>query len=486
MFLIFCSRLFQLNNVVLHNSSCLILDGQIDRIAFTKSHIPYLESDTFGRVNGLQALFLRSIGLMSLPAQLFHGMIYLRTLSLKENHLKSLPKDIFKGLIKLKVIHLSSNQLRYINRDIFSDLASLQFLELNMNELVHVSDYAFGIAPYDFMNLQTVSLKNNQLEDFPTWLFDMPFLMLIDLSWNHLNFSGIAESISRSKNPMYDQMSNSFIQNGTIFTYKRVTTRKMMLAINFLRQLELSDIDNTTWIKVERFFMSFQLNIYRNGLECNCHIYSMYKFFQRNQGHTRAIKYNTRNIKCYWPNSLKVDILADVSEEMLGCYFNLSTCPPSCKCWVRSMDNAVMVHCPYKELTALPGLMPPHTLQINFTGNQIQELCFPLPLYISYLETVDLSANLLTGIDSAIITQLCSNCTVYLHDNDLTHLPKEVRSSWILTGAFVVLKYNGVCPIMMKHVRLVSHQVLRRIRSALSAYSPTSLILRSKTKAAQK
>ena len=353
--LIFCSRQFELKNVVLHNSSCLILDGQIDKITFTKSHIPHLESDIFGRVYGLQVLLLHSIGLMSLPAKLFRGMTSLRTLSLKENHLKSLPKDIFKGLINLMVIYFSSNQLRYINRDIFSDLASLQYLGLNKNDLVHVSDYAFGIAPYDFINLQTVSLDNNQLEDFPIWLLDMPFLLEIDLSRNHLNFSGIAESIRRSKNPMYDQ-------NRTIFTYKHVSTRKMILTNNFVRKMELSDFDKATWIKVGRFLMTFQLNIYGNGLECNCHIYSLYEFFQRNQGHNRSIRYNTRNIQCHSPNSLQGYILADVSEEMLGCYFNPSTCPPSCKCWVRSMDSAVMVNCAYRELSFLPDMMPPHTL----------------------------------------------------------------------------------------------------------------------------
>ena len=276
--LIFCSRQFELKNVVLHNSSCLILDGQIDKVTFTKSHIPHLESDIFGRIYGLQVLLLHSIGLMLLPAQLFRGMTSLRTLSLKENHLNSLPKDIFKGLINLMVIYFSSNQLRYSNRDIFSDLASLQYLGLNKNDLVHVSDYAFGIAPYDFINLQTVSFDNNQLEDFPIWLLDMPFLSEIDLSRNHLNFSGIAESIRRSKNPMYDQ---------NIFTYKHVSTRKMILTNNFVRNMELSDFDKATWIKVGRFLMTFQLNIYGNGLECNCHIYSLYKLFQRNQEHNQ-------------------------------------------------------------------------------------------------------------------------------------------------------------------------------------------------------
>ena len=156
---------------------------------------------------------------------------------------------------------------------------------------------------------------------------------------------------------------------------------------------------------------------------------------------------------------------------MLGCYSNMSSCPPSCKCWVRSMDSAVMVYCAYRELTLIPELMPPHTLQINLTGNQIRELSFPLPQYISYLETVDLSANLLMEIDSAIITQLCSDCTVYLHDNDLTHLPKEVRHSQILAVAIAVLKHNDVCPILMNHVLSVSHYVMRKITSALSPYS---------------
>ena len=233
-------------------------------------------------------------------------------------------------------------------------------------------------------------------------------------------------------------MSNSFIQNGTIFTYNGAYNRNMNLKNNLIKKIELADHDNSTWIRVERFLTSFRLYMHGNEVECNCHIYSLYKFFHKKQGNTRALTFNTRTLRCDRPISLKDHLLVEVSEEMLGCYFNLSTCPPLCKCWVRSMDSAVIVSCPYKELTVLPKLMPPHTLQINLTGNQIQELCFPLPQYISSLETVDLSANLLTGIDWAIITQLCSDCTVYLHNNDLTHLPKEVRFS--LIACWAVLK----------------------------------------------
>ena len=440
--------MFLLRNVVLHNSSCLILDGWIDGIVFFNSHIPHLEPDIFGRVCDLQELILNHIGLMSLPTDIFHGMASLGSLSLEENHLTDLPKALFRGLINLVRLSLASNRLKYINRDIFGDLLSLQYLALNDNILVHVSDYAFGIAPYNFINLQFVSLGYNHLEDFPTWVLDLPFLSEIDLSENHLNFSGITKSLCRSKNPVYDQMSNSFIQNGTIFTYKGAYNRQMNLENNLIKKIELSDLDNATWIRVERFLTSFELYMHGNEVECNCHIYSLYKFFHKNQGHTRALTFNTRTLRCDRPHSLKDHQLAEVSEDMLGCYSNLSTCPPLCKCWVRSMDSAVMVYCPYKELTVLPELMPPHTLQINLTGNQIQELYFPLPHYIVSLETIDLSANLLTGIDSAIITQLCSDCTVYLHNNDLTHLPKEVGFSLILTLAFIESKHNCVCSIL--------------------------------------
>ena len=379
---------------------------------------------------------------MSLPAELFHGMASLGTLSLEGNHLTDLPTALFRGLINLIRLYLTANRLKYINRNIFGDLPSLQYLALDDNILVHVSDFAFGIAPYNFINLRTVLLGYNHLEDFPTWVLDMPFLSEIDLSGNHLNFSGITKSMRRSKNPMYDQMNNSFIQNETIFTYKGASNRNMNLTNNLIRKIELFDLDNATWIRVERLLLSFQLYMYGNELECNCDIYSLFKFFKKKQGHTDALTYNKRHIRCDRPNSLKGHVLAEVSEDMLGCYSNMSSCPPSCKCWVRSMDSAVMVYCAYRELTLIPELMPPHTLQINLTGNQIRELSFPLPQYISYLETVDLSANLLMEIDSAIITQLCSDCTVYLHDNDLTHLPKEVRHSQILAVAIAVLKHN--------------------------------------------
>ena len=221
---------------------------------------------------------------MSLPAELFHGMASLGTLSLEGNHLTDLPTALFRGLINLIRLYLTANRLKYINRNIFGDLPSLQYLALDDNILIHVSDSAFGIAPYNFINLRTVLLGYNHLEDFPTWVLDMPFLSEIDLSGNHLNFSGITKSMRRSKNPMYDQMNNSFIQNETIFTYKGASNRNMNLTNNLIRKIELFDLDNATWIRVERLLLSFQLYMYGNELECNCDIYSLFKFFKKSKG----------------------------------------------------------------------------------------------------------------------------------------------------------------------------------------------------------
>ena len=102
-------------------------------------------------------------------------------------------------------------------------------------------------------------------------------------------------------------------------------------------------------------------------------------------------------------------------------------CPAPCDCWIRSVDDAVKLNCSYRNLASFPPLIPFQTIDVIFTGNQMKELALPIPWNMSDLKTIDLSSNRLARIDPRVIPQLCFNCTIFLHDNALTHLPQEVR-----------------------------------------------------------
>ena len=125
--------------------------------------------------------------------------------------------------------------------------------------------------------------------------------------------------------------------------------------------------------------------------------------------------------------SIKNYALASVDDKDIGCYSNLTDCPSPCGCWIRSVDDAVTLNCSYRNLASLPSSIPSQTIDIIFTGNQMKELALPIPRFRSHLKAIDMSSNRLARIDPRVIPQLCSNCTLYLHDNALTHLPHEVR-----------------------------------------------------------
>lgn len=115
----------------------------------------------------LKGLDLSDNPLVSLPEDLFQGMIWLQRLYLGGNRLSSLPENLFQGMASLEVLDLSSNGLHLIPANAFQGLTCLQRLNLEHNFLTSLPENLFQ----ELAGLQKLHLAHNLLASLPENLF---------------------------------------------------------------------------------------------------------------------------------------------------------------------------------------------------------------------------------------------------------------------------------------------------------------------------
>ncbi|XP_052390674.1 toll-like receptor 5 [Carassius gibelio] len=146
---------------------------QIEEIVFRGNELvycPYDEHKVLSQkikildlaISGLEVVWLEGTCL-----NIFDELHQLEALFLNSNRLQSLPKDVFKDLTSLIFLDLSSNSLKYLPNGIFPK--SLQYLNLEFNSV-------YAVDPNLFSTLSYISLLGNDfncdcnLRDFQTWL----------------------------------------------------------------------------------------------------------------------------------------------------------------------------------------------------------------------------------------------------------------------------------------------------------------------------
>lgn len=117
----------------------------------------------------------------------------LEHLSLKNNTLKTLPTIIFT-IENLKYLNLADNQIHEINSHYFRNLMSIEKVDISYNQITSISEE--GIT---YPKCESLSIKGNKLEQFPTALSGAHTLEKLDLSEN---------KISLIEDDAFDQLEN--------------------------------------------------------------------------------------------------------------------------------------------------------------------------------------------------------------------------------------------------------------------------------------
>ena len=147
------------------------------------------------------------------------------------------------------------------------------------------------------------------------------------------------------------------------------------LRYNAFTRFDISTLDNELSDTFSTFFLRVQLNFGEFVFNCDCRMYSLYQFmnsadiFNQTQPFrfylTRLpiyhnmqnnFNYNINGFRCLRPIEFRGQPLLQVPITAFGCDEKLSTCPPNCRCWVRTVDQAVKWNVPIKLSLGCPIL----------------------------------------------------------------------------------------------------------------------------------
>ncbi|XP_055906623.1 toll-like receptor 6 [Eupeodes corollae] len=137
--------------------------------------------EAFRNCSSLQDLNLNGNQLKTVPLAL-RNMRLLRTVDLGENMISQLEETAFKGLGNLYGLRLIGNYLENITMNSFKDLPSLQILNLARNRIQVIEPGAFEMTS----SIQAIRLDGNDLTEINGLFSNMPSLLWLNISDNHL------------------------------------------------------------------------------------------------------------------------------------------------------------------------------------------------------------------------------------------------------------------------------------------------------------
>ncbi|XP_052856840.1 G-protein coupled receptor GRL101 isoform X3 [Drosophila gunungcola] len=145
-----------------------------------------IASHAFDRLadNPLRTLYMDDNKLPHLPEHFFPEGNQLRILILARNHLHSLKRSNFRNLQHLQELDLRGNRIGNFEAEVFANLPNLEVLYLNENHLKRLDAERF---PRTLLNLHTLSLAHNQIEDIGANAFPFPRLRYLFLAGNRLS-----------------------------------------------------------------------------------------------------------------------------------------------------------------------------------------------------------------------------------------------------------------------------------------------------------
>ena len=349
-------------------------------------------------------------------------------LDLSHNLLTLIPQRIFSNVSQLEYIYLQGNKLKIIPPMLFTNLQSMKHVDLSNNRLVMISDYAIEVSYHGYDAFESINLSRNNLTDIPLWLLLLP-LPDTDLSGNLLSYESIRRVLKKS--PKASDMDRTYAFSGT----RKPTS--INLRHNRFTNFDISTLDSELLPGLDNVFLWFRLDFGENVFDCNCTMYPLYQYFHTGdldftntdlytEEMVSAFFYNKNGFNCRGPGELRGKPLMQAPITSLGCDEQLPDCPEQCRCWVRTVDQAVKVDCINQSLSQLPGSIPNGSIELDFSNNELTVLPDELPNYISFLQVFDLSRNRLNSVNDNIFKTHYNMSDLRLNNNELTTLSKTV------------------------------------------------------------
>ncbi|XP_045201380.2 protein toll-like [Mercenaria mercenaria] len=405
------------------NQNLLYLSGRGDEIRMSSMNNEFMKPVLFRDIVVSTTIDLSYNNLESVDEGLFQNQPLVKYLYLQNNKLTVLPQNIFKGLRSILTIDVSGNLIASIHIDHFQYLTKIEEIDLNDNLIEHL--------PVNIFKNQTNSLKvlylySNPLKDIPVWPFYATLLNIYHLSDANLTGQSIVRLLDNLN--MLD-ISEKEVETQLALPLKSQAPLPIVLLYN--NDIETVPSVNVTALRLNKLLLlmeHFTLNFNGNPLTCNCDTYMIRRIYDMAYGtsqmHIAGISLNT--FQCEHPSELRGRFMWNIAESEKYCAVTLKECPEKCDCFKRTNTDTFIVDCRGRSLVEMPQILPPYTLELWFENTNISKVS-----PFSYLENVtvlNLASNHIKQMSPLVINKLSIARIIYLHSNNLTHLPIQIQA----------------------------------------------------------
>ncbi|CAD7090423.1 unnamed protein product [Hermetia illucens] len=374
-----------------------------------------------------------SASIVSVPGSMFVGSENIESISFADNQLESLPSEIFASQTHLMDLGLSRNRITKLPDDVFNSTVSLRSLCLSYNKLENITRHIFR----NLHNLHQLDLSHNKLHSIDLHAFrGTPKLRIIKASNNQLSlFSSGFEEDEKSPFEVLSELQELDLRNNRIIHIPG----DWIHSLSNLRNLDIS----------------------YNPVTCNCTLFPFVQYLNRSNHDEFGKHPQTSATKSYCSESGELNSwsLTSLNYKQLVCQHK--PCPSKCICWVH-YDQTVFVYCSSSNLTRVPPLhdvpkLKTKSIVLHIANNNITTLPdnhFPgyslvSELYASNnsishftepnipinLQVLDLSNNILTGINTSVLERIKqTNQTSHLY---LGHNPWECNCNTLGLLSFI-------------------------------------------------
>lgn len=184
------SAMNNLHTLILSHNKLTAIDSSalsglfvLSLLSLDNNEIVHINPDSFKNCSSLKDLNLNGNALKSIPWAV-QNLTLLKTVDLGENVIDQLESPRLIGLPNLYGLRVTGNRVVNVSKNDLKELPSLRVLNLARNRIQNVEHSAFDANT----NLQAVRLDANFLQDISNLFADLPSLIWLNVSDNHLSW----------------------------------------------------------------------------------------------------------------------------------------------------------------------------------------------------------------------------------------------------------------------------------------------------------
>ncbi|GBM17852.1 Protein toll [Araneus ventricosus] len=325
---------------------------ELTDIDFSDNEIEIIPVKTFERQTLLSNVNLNYNKFTAIPD--FENKSRLLVLHLYQNELLSINPNLSKGAPNLRYLNVSENKIQYLSDDHVKHFTDLEIFDLSKNEIAVVRLGSINV------NIRKLYLSNNSIAVFDVKWPKLLILEVLEMNYNQITFLELPPCIPSVKQTVtftfqYNKISR-LRMTSLLTDESRIVTDKNMMAGCLFNGMSKNFVD-----------------ISHNPLNCDCELYSFYKYLKQTKGIILDTFLNLANVTCYEPVHVQNKSVIRLQEDSFSCSIE-ANCPQPCACGIRAKDNKTFVNCSATEINEVPQEAPSETEVLYFNKNHLKKM----------------------------------------------------------------------------------------------------------------